>query len=99
MATAVLPPTTTTGGKSATTTVNGVPHTAQAGQVHVADDTHGAALATQSWQVLGTIGTTAQRPTAPTVVPTVPVHIDVTTGKAIFWDGANWRDPVTGKVA
>ncbi|BEH49316.1 hypothetical protein ACGYTQ_10280 [Burkholderia pseudomallei] len=38
-------------------------------------------------------GTSANRPASPVVNDR---YLDYTVGKQIFWDGANWRDPITG---
>ncbi|WP_053292752.1 hypothetical protein [Burkholderia pseudomallei] len=40
-----------------------------------------------------TEGPSANRPTAPVVNDR---HLDYDCGLQIFWDGATWRDPITG---
>ena len=52
------------------------------------------ALANQGFVAIGTSGTTSARPTAN--LKAGVWHIDSTLGFAIVFDGANWRNPISG---
>lgn len=54
-------------------------------------------LRSNGWIQLGYVVTTATRPTLPAAPLSGHPYIDTTIGKAIFWDGALWRD-VTGNA-
>jgi hypothetical protein len=55
------------------------------------------------FQVGNASGTTAQRPNfAANQTPLSNVgfmYVDTTIPKVVVWDGANWRDPITGSTA
>jgi hypothetical protein len=53
-----------------------------------------AVLASQGFVALGSSGTTAARPTT-NLRPGI-WHIDTTLGFAVFYDGTNWRNPISG---
>jgi len=50
-------------------------------------------LANQGFAVIAQSGTTALRPNSPK--PGTP-YVDTSLNAFIFWDGANWRNAVTG---
>jgi hypothetical protein len=52
-----------------------------------------ASMASVGWFILGTSGTTANRPPSPKVGLW---HVDTTLGFAVVFDGANWRNPISG---
>ena len=64
----------------------------------VAGDMTGDAeqLASQGFAVIAQSGTTALRPNSPK--PGTP-YVDTTLNIFIFWDGATWRNAVTGASA
>jgi hypothetical protein len=56
-------------------------------------DSDAAVLTANNWIRVGRSSTTATRPTDARVGETL---LDTTLGIVIIWDGANWRNPVTG---
>jgi hypothetical protein len=66
-------------------TPNGTPITVNDYDAHV--------LEANGWINSGLTGTTANRPVKP---PVGTEYIDSSLSLAIFWDGANWRNRVTG---
>ncbi|AHY52476.1 hypothetical protein BJS_05962 [Bradyrhizobium japonicum SEMIA 5079] len=54
-----------------------------------------AALANRGFIVVGTVGPTTARPQYPRAGDR---HIDLTLSVEVVYDGANWRNPVTGAV-
>ena len=52
-------------------------------------------LVNQGYVALGTSGPTTSRPTGSNL-RTGALHIDTTLNAAVIWDGANWRNPITG---
>lgn len=93
MTTRVMPP-----GAGSTVRVNKNVYTAIGGTTLDVPDADAQSLASAGWYIIGTVGSTTARPTAPsaTIVPTAASHIDTTLGKPVFSDGAVWRDH-TGK--
>ena len=59
-------------------------------------------MAAAGWFYVALSGTTAQRPTQSVVLAGLDglapglEYLDLTLGKCVFYDGANWRDPATG---
>ena len=59
-------------------------------------------LCAAGWFRIALSGTTAQRPSQSVVLAGVDglrpglEFFDITLGRCIFYDGANWRDPATG---
>jgi hypothetical protein len=49
-------------------------------------------------QVGNSSGTTAQRPTGSGALFAGWQHVDTTLSKIVVWDGANWRDPISGAI-
>jgi hypothetical protein len=49
-------------------------------------------------QVGNSSGSTAQRPTGSGALFPGWIHIDTTLSKVVVFDGANWRDPITGAI-
>jgi len=94
MTTRIYPPLT---GSTSITTHGRTTTTAATTPVDVPD--HDAMVATANgWLAMppgGTVGITANRPTA---VRRGLQYLDTTLGKIIFHDGATWRDPATGSA-
>jgi hypothetical protein len=63
-------------------------------------DQDAAVLGAAGWLILGLVGTTAQRPLNPLTTPAQPFlnqdYYDTTIAVWITWDGANWRNMITG---
>jgi hypothetical protein len=84
--------------------VNGRTYTASGATLDMPDQ-DGYAASCNGWQVLGYVGTTAQRPTvldpdAGAVMSLGLKYIDTTLGKVVLWNGrGGWNDPVTGAPA
>ena len=62
---------------------------------HIADF-----LKVNGFAVLGTSGPTSSRPTTSSPFPTTAVvgsvHVDMTLGYSVVWDGTAWRNPANG---
>ena len=58
-----------------------------------------ATLVSQGFLLVGGSGTTAQRPNGTGFQKPGFIYVDSTISKVVMWDGANWRDPVTGATA
>jgi hypothetical protein len=67
----------------------------------IGDPTSGdaASLTSQGFITIGASGTTAQRPTGAGFLKPSFVYVDTTLALVVVWDGANWRNPVTGATA
>ncbi len=63
-------------------------------------DQDAAVLGAAGWLILGLVGITAQRPLNPLLTPAQPYqnqdYYDTTLGAWIVFDGANWRNMITG---
>lgn len=85
----------------ATITVNGRTYTASGATLDM-PDMDGYQASGNGWQIMGYVGTTAQRPTpqdpdAGSVLSLGLKYVDTTLGKVILWNGrGGWNDPVTG---
>ena len=93
MTTRVLAP---AGGGSATL-ANGSRYVAGDGGTRDVPDADAVSLGAMGWTIVGTVGPTSSRPTAPATVTTTPPHLDTTLGSPqtpthVYWDGKNWRD-------
>ena len=80
--------------------VNGRTFTAVAGTTVDAAPQDARVLQANNWFNVGGkdcvgVGITAQRPAASTIAAG-NIYADTTTGNLIVWDGATWRNPVTG---
>ncbi len=81
----------------ATLTVNGRTYTTSVGGTADVPDQDAALLQANGWLSLGSVGTTAQRPT--TGLAKQQHYIDTTLNAVIVWDGVSaWRNAVTGAV-
>jgi hypothetical protein len=56
-------------------------------------------LVSQGFILVGGSGTTAARPNGTGFQKAGFVYVDTTLGLVVVWDGANWRNPVTGATA
>jgi hypothetical protein len=56
-------------------------------------------LVSQGFIAIGGSGTTAQRPNGAGFLKPGFVYVDTTLSLVVVWDGANWRNPVTGATA
>ena len=56
-------------------------------------------LNSQGFVTVGGSGTTAQRPTTAGFLKAGFIYVDTTILKVVIFDGANFRDPVTGATA
>lgn len=75
------------------------PYTAVAGTIVAvipADDV--VQMQSRGWMLLPGSGTTAQRPTGPSLTPGT-LFVDSTVPATVVWDGANWRNVTTGATA
>ncbi|WP_439925303.1 hypothetical protein [Nitrobacter sp. JJSN] len=87
-----------------TQTINGRFYNGQPGIAYDIADMDAPTLAANGWITCAPSGTTAQRPTTnpntnpPYVAAPNFEYFDTTISKLIFWDGATWRDPVTGSA-
>lgn len=52
----------------------------------------------RGWMLLPGSGTTAQRPSGPSLTAGT-LYVDSTVPATIVWDGANWRNVITGATA
>lgn len=98
MTTRLLPP-----GKSTfplSVTVNGRTYTAAAAGIVDVPDCDAMPLAANGWSVVARVGTTSQRPLNPAMCPSEPFpnqeYVDTTLGAVIVFDGATWRNVLTG---
>jgi hypothetical protein len=58
-----------------------------------------SSLSSQGFLLIAASGTTAQRPNGMGIQKPGFLYVDTTIAKVVVWDGANWRDPVTGSTA
>lgn len=56
-------------------------------------------LGSQGFIAIGGSGTTAQRPNGTGLLKPGFVYVDTALSLVVVWDGANWRNPVTGATA
>lgn len=84
--------------------VNGRTYSQTPGQAINVDATDEPILNAAGWITIGQSGPTAERPTnaSPGTYslnnPASRVFYDTTLSKAIYHDGAGWRDPATGSA-
>lgn len=72
-------------------------YTATPGQtIDATDEEDASTLTSQGFIVIGGSGTTAARPTTTGLIKPGYFYVDTTLNLVIVWDGANWRNPVTG---
>lgn len=86
-----------TGNK--TTRINGRTYTGVLGTPQTVPDFDADALQANGWMRVAVTGTTAQRPTSAGVGVPLAVgysYNDTTLAAMIRWDGAKWRDAITG---
>jgi hypothetical protein len=67
------------------------------------DDFLANQLCLSGWVRVGTVGTTAERPSASPLVGAGmaqqgDLHIDKSLSLSVIFDGASWRDPATGAI-
>ena len=86
MTTRMLPPAS---GPMQTCVVNGRTYTKTPGGILDVPDFDVPGLTSNGWLPWGQVGTTAQRPTNPSVSQH---YVDTTVSKVIQWDGGAWRD-------
>jgi hypothetical protein len=58
-----------------------------------------ATLVNAGYVAIALSGTTAARPTNTGLLKPGLLYVDTTLSAVIFWDGANWRNAVTGAIA
>jgi hypothetical protein len=58
-----------------------------------------ASLTSQGFVLVGASGTTTQRPTGAGFLRPGFLYVDTTASLVVIWDGASWRNPVSGAVA
>jgi hypothetical protein len=73
------------------------PYIAVAGTIVQALNDDAIQIAPYGWILLPTFGTTAQRPTSQLSPGTF--YVDTTLSITVVWDGANWRNVITGAIA
>jgi hypothetical protein len=56
-------------------------------------------LVSQGFILIGGSGTTAQRPNGAGFLKPGFVYVDTTLSLVVIWDGAGWRNPVSGATA
>lgn len=87
-----------------TQTVNGRRYSAVPGAAVDVPDMDATVLGANGWITCAPSGTTAQRPTTNQASGSLYFaapgmsFVDTTIGKLIVFDGATWRDPVTGSA-
>lgn len=64
----------------------------------VGDDSVVTSIASQGYAAIAMSGTTALRPNDTRLKPGF-LFLDTTLGLIVAWDGANWRNPITGATA
>ena len=84
-----------------TCVVNGRSYTGAPGTALSVEDADAKALAANGWIYEALTGATTDRPTAINGVALRPgfKFADTTVGYTVMWDGAAWRNPVTGAAA
>jgi hypothetical protein len=87
-----MPPTS----GSTSITVHGRTYSCAVGGVLDVTDQDAVVMTANGWTAVSyNVGTTAQRPAVPT---RGMAYTDTTISKNIVWDGAKWRDPLTGNA-
>ena len=84
-------------GASQPLTIYGQTYTPVAGTVYDVDGGTANYLGSNHWAKVIEVGPTASRP--PRIEMIFPhLYLDTDLGLVIAWDGAVWRDPVTGNL-
>lgn len=87
----LLPPKS---GLAATFTNNGRTYSCAANSYADIPDFDAQVAAANGWDIIGYVGTTAQRPTTNRF--NSQPYVDTTLGYTVFFDGVVWRNPSTG---